>query len=144
MAEKHSKRYALKHPTGTTPDPLIAEALKAAVKDQRISCAAAHRIAGKLDVSPETVGLNMDLLEYRINRCQMGLFGYYPEKRIIHPAEMVSPMLAESLRSKAREGRISCAEAWKIAAENDLSKLEVGSACEGLNLKIIPCQLGAF
>ncbi len=36
------------------------------------------------------------------------------------------------------------ANAWEIARRFDVSKMRVSSVCEQLNIKIKPCQLGAF
>jgi hypothetical protein len=42
------------------------------------------------------------------------------------------------------DGRLPCAEAWRIADERNLKKMDVSSAVEALEIKIKPCQLGAF
>ena len=65
-----------KHPDGTKLDPKAAEAVKARVSGQKISCRAAHEAAAEAGVSPSVIGRTLDLLEIRINGCQLGLFGH--------------------------------------------------------------------
>ncbi|GBC60403.1 hypothetical protein DENIS_1355 [Desulfonema ishimotonii] len=144
MPHEYAGHYAAKHPPGTQPDPRIAEALNAKVRDGKISCAAAHSIAEELNVSPAQVGKNMDLLEMRLHKCQMGLFGYTPEKRLVRPAESVSPALEQAIRSAMRDNRIPCVECWAIAEKFGISRMEIANACEALNIKSSPCQIGAF
>lgn len=144
MTHHDKGRFAAKHPEGTRPDPEIAAALKEKATDGRVSCAAAHKIASKLNRSPAEVGKTLDLLENRISRCQMGFFGYQPEKKIVAPAKQVADELKTALADAASNGRVPCASAWKIAEDMGLSKLDVGAACEALGLKVSPCQLGAF
>ncbi len=48
------------------------------------------------------------------------------------------------LKEAARDGKISCAVAFKIAKENNLSTKEVGSLLNQLKIKIANCQLGCF
>ena len=136
--------YAAKHPPGTEADDRIAEAVRVAAPDGRVSCAAAHRIAADLDVRPSEVGRTLDLLEFRIAKCQLGLFGYRPEKKIVEPAENVSPELREALSAALENDRVPCAAAWSIADRFGMARLEVAAACEAMNLRVSPCQLGAF
>ena len=76
--------------------------------------------------------------------CQLGLYGYSPEKRIVKPAGNVTQELRNQLDRVAGDGRISCASCWKIAETIGLEKMAVSSACEALAIKIKRCQLGAF
>jgi hypothetical protein len=136
--------YRAKHPQGTPCDPTIAPALSAIAEDGRITCAAACRLAERLDVDPAYLGKAADLLELRIIRCQLGLFGFEPEKRIVKPAEAVSGDLRDRLEAGVVDGKISCAALWEIADELELEKMDVSAACERLKVKITPCKLGAF
>ncbi|MBD3309103.1 hypothetical protein GF339_22070 [candidate division KSB3 bacterium] len=144
MAHEDAGHYAAKHPAGTQLNPVIAEQVKAKIVDDRISCAAAHEIARALGVSPADVGIVIDLLEVRINRCQLGLFGHRPQKRIVTPAEHVSPELRHAIEAACDERGLSCFNAWQIADQRQISRLEVACACETLNIKISSCQLGSF
>ena len=143
MAHEDAGHYAAKHPPGTKLDAKIAEALREESRDGQITCAAAHRIARDLKVLPSDVGVALDLLELRIGKCRLGLFGY-GEKKAIKPAEHVSPELEDALRKSVVENRLSCLSCWKIAEELSLTRMEVSAACESLNIKIGSCQLGAF
>ncbi len=136
--------YRAKHPSGTTCEPTLAAALAEIADNGRIACAAALELAERLGVSPAEVGRAADLLEYRIVRCQLGLFGYEPEKRVVRPAEQVSDGLRERLAHAAPGGRIDCASLWEIADTMGLDKMTVSAACERLGLKITRCRIGAF
>ncbi|MEJ2183010.1 MAG: hypothetical protein P8Y66_05765 [Nitrospirota bacterium] len=48
------------------------------------------------------------------------------------------------LRERARDGRLSCAEAMGIARELGVPRKEVGQAANELSIKITDCQLGCF
>jgi hypothetical protein len=84
------------------------------------------------------------LLEVRITECQMGLFGYTPDKRIVKPVEHMSDELRARVDAAAKDGRITCAACWRIAQDLGLQKMDVSAACEALGLKVKNCQIGAF
>ena len=144
MTHEDRGHYAAKHPPGRSTDQKIVDALTSAVSDNTIPCAAAFRIAVELDESPGEVGFTIDTLEYTITKCQLGLFGYGPEKKKVKPAESVSSALEDAIRKALINDRLPCAAAWDIAERFGLGKLSVSSASETLGIKISPCQLGAF
>jgi hypothetical protein len=145
MPHEFAGHYKTKHPQGTQPASYIAEALQNKVKDERISCAAAHHIAQELDESPERVGQTADLLEFRINKCQLGLFGYGSKDNKVAPAKQIEPSLEKAIQNALQEGnRLSCISVWKIAETLDCKRMEVSAACETLKIKIGACQIGAF
>lgn len=144
MTHEDSGHYADKHPKETPIDPAIAAAIKEKSVEGSISCAAAHKIAQRQVVSPARVGQIIDLLELRINKCQMGLFGYSPEKKIVQPSKTISDVLESTLRPMVVDNKVPCVACWKIADQLNLSRMDVAAACEGLKIKITPCQLGAF
>ena len=145
MAHEDAGQYAAKYPDGTQMNPEIAERVRDRARDDRIGCAAAHAIAEELKCSPADVGMTIDLLEIRINQCQLGLFGHSPQKRIVKPAEHVSPEVQNAIKQVAQDERdISCINIWKIAEECDMTRLDAACACETLKIKISSCQLGAF
>lgn len=139
-----SKNFSDKHGPGATPDPAIEEAVRKRVRENTIPCAVAFEIAGERDVTPAAVGRAVDLLEYRLIKCQLGLFGYGEKKKIVTPLTDPPDALRSAVESAAREGRLACRDAWDIAERFDVPKLRVGGVCEGLGIKIKPCQLGAF
>ena len=144
MTHEYAGHYSMKHPDGTTYDPDLADAITDIAEDGRVTCVAAFDLAEAFEVAPSEVGKTADLLEYRIIRCQLGLFGYSPEKRIVKAAEQVPDDLRSRVLGAATDGRISCAACWEIAETLGLGKLTVSGACEGLGLKVNACQLGAF
>jgi hypothetical protein len=144
MTHEFSGHYAAKHPPGTEADGRIADAVRASAKDGKLSCAAAHRIATDLGVHPSEVGKTLDLLEFRIVKCQLGLFGYQPEKKIVAPAETVAPELRDALTAALVDDRLPCKSAWTIADRFGVTRMAVAAACEKMNLRVSPCQLGAF
>lgn len=144
MTHEDAGKYRAKHPTGTAYDPALAAALTARAEDGKVSCTHAHAVAGERGVAPIEVGRTADLLELRIYRCQMGLFGYSPEKRIVRPASEISEELRALLAGAATEGRIDCLLCWEIARSTGMEKIAVAAACERLGLKVRDCQIGAF
>jgi hypothetical protein len=144
VTHEDAGKYAAKHAAGTTPDPAIAAALERRAEEGTVACVAAHEIAGDLGVAPSEVGKTVDLLEYRIVGCQLGLFGYSPQRKIVEPADAVSEELRHELGRAAPDGRISCASVWAIADAQGLPRMSVAAACETLSVKIKNCQLGAF
>jgi hypothetical protein len=144
MTHEDAGHYAAKHPESTI-DPTIADAIAAKEKDGRITCAAAHTIAKKAGCAPNVVGMNIDLLEKRIRRCQLGLFGYgVKKKKAVKPAAMVAAPLKRAIKKAMDGDHMTCLAAWDLAKRMGLTKLEMASACEGMGVKIKECQLGAF
>jgi len=144
MTHEDAGHYRAKHPTDTKLDPKIAEAIRQNTVDGKITCAAAHKIAGKLNVSPADVGVAIDLLETRLKKCQLGLFGYGAQKNAVKPAQRVSPELQEAIKSSLVNNRISCNSCWEIAERFGIAKIDVSAACEALQVRVSSCQLGAF
>lgn len=141
MSEKDS--YADKH-TGQDLVPAIADKLKALAVDGSLTCASAHRAAKELGVSPTDIGIQADLLELRIAQCQLGLFGSASGQKNLDPAIDVPQDLWTEIESKSDDGRLSCRVCWEMAASFKMKRLDMGSACEKLGVRIKPCQLGAF
>ena len=144
MTHDDAGHYAAKHGPEATYQPEIAAAVQAAARDLRLGCAAAHGIAVRFAVAPAEVGKTMDLLECRLTKCQLGLFGYKPEKKIVKPAKTISRDLEQMIRQATANNKLACARCWQIAADSSLPRMDVAAACEALGIKISPCQLGAF
>ncbi len=141
--------YGKKHPESTELDERIAESIKARAEGTRIACTAATRIAKDLGVTMEEVGRAADLIEIKVNKCQLGLFGYGKTEnkkkgRIMKPADTVAPELEETIRGALEGGSLPCASAWEIASKYGISKLAVCSAADALKIMSNRCQLGAF
>jgi hypothetical protein len=141
---KEAGTFAAKHPNADGQDPRIAEAVKAKAVGGEFSCFQAERLAAELQVPMSDIGIALDLLEIRIAQCQLGLFGYSPESRIVKPASSVSPELEKAIRQALVNNRLPCIDAWSLAEAKGLKRMAVAEACESLKLKVKPCQLGAF
>ncbi len=125
-------------------DQKIGEAVQEQARDGKLSCNAAFRVAEELVVNPQLVGEAADELGVRLDRCQLGLFGYNGEESIVHPAESVEPELERAIQEGLVVGRLPCAVAWALAIRFGLPKLELANAAEKLEIRIGQCQLGAF
>ena len=144
MTHEDKGHFGKKHPPEQELDKDIKNKLKGYISKGEVSCAAAHRIATELSVPPSEVGTAVDLLELSIVSCQLGLYGYRPEKKIVKPAEEVPDELEKLIRQSRVNGKIPCREVWRIASEKGLKKMDVSAACDKIGVKIKPCQLGAF
>jgi hypothetical protein len=145
MSRKNGESYAGKHAGKDVKiDEQISAAIRAKAVNGEISCGNATDIAKKLNTGMDVVGVNIDLLELHISKCQLGLFGYKPEKLIVKTAASVAPELEGAIRKALVGGHLPCADAWKIAEARHLPRMDAASACEALGIKVKPCQLGAF
>jgi hypothetical protein len=122
----------------------LIEALQAASDNGEIPCAAAMKVAAEQNASPADIGKALDIEEINIVKCQLGLFGYKPEKKIVRPASSVSEELKKEITGGLADDRLPCDRAWAIAEKMRMSKMDIAAACETLGIKIKPCQLGAF
>ena len=121
-------------------------ALDAAAREGRISCATALATAFRCGITPAEAGTLLDEMGVRIERCQLGLFGYGPgkQKRIQMP-DHISHDVASWITSCAEaKGHTTCAEIFSQAKADGLSRTLLAGACEKMELKIRACQLGAF
>jgi len=144
MTHKDSGNYRAKHSPDIKVNEKIARAVEGKNVDGKITCANAEKIAGKERVTMPEVGVTLDLMGIQISKCQLGLFGYSPEKMAVKPAKTVPGDLERSINGALINNRLPCAAAWNIAERYGISRMEVSSACEALKIKVKPCQLGAF
>ena len=147
MTHEDRGHYAAKHPEGTQIDSRVKEAIEAKVKDGAIACKDSTAISESLGVPMALVGQTTDLLEIRLSHCQLGLYGY-PEGgvrgKIVEKAESVSLEMEAAMRAEIVNDRLPCKACWEIAERFSVQKMDVAAACETLEIKIKPCQLGAF
>ena len=124
----------------------LEKAVRDTLRDGRLPCAFAFRVAAENGWSPAQVGAEADRLDVRISRCQLGLFGYdtFGQKGLVRKLAEVPGDVIVSLRGAEADGRIACAELWRIAEEHGLPRVAVACAAETLDLRITPCQLGCF
>jgi hypothetical protein len=143
MTTGKSKKLIDKHP-GKAPDPKIEAELASKLIGGELPCVVAFDIAAGLNVTPAQVGITADLLNIKISKCQIGLFGYQPDQKPVSAAKPPPVALEEALLSAQTENRITCKMAWEIAARLKVGKIAVGRACEAMGIKIKNCQLGGF
>ncbi len=125
-------------------DPGIRDFLTKRCRTGELSCAEAFHFADQLGISPAEIGRYADHLKLHLTKCQLGLFGYGPEKKIVKPAAEVDDELTAAIQAALVNDRLPCAAAWDIAARFGIAKMAVSAACETLKIKVKPCQLGAF
>jgi hypothetical protein len=144
MTHEAVGHYSQKHAPGAVVDPVIRDALLKSAIRGTLPCAVAFDVAKHLGVAPGDIGQTADLLELRLVKCQLGLFGYGPRKTIVKPAASVTPAFEKAIRQALMNDRLPCKRAWEIAVTLGIHKMKVSAACNALRIKIRPCQLGAF
>lgn len=139
-------KFALKHAQGSEPNETLKQllALRPKTDKKEISCALAMQLGKSAKTIPMDVGRTLDILEYRINLCQLGLFGHKPVSKIMAPAKPNAEMAAAIKAKLTTDGSLSCSEIWELAKAFKLPKMTMASYCAYLKVKIKPCQLGAF
>ncbi|OEU63138.1 MAG: hypothetical protein BA867_07180 [Desulfobacterales bacterium S5133MH16] len=144
MDLQNGKRFVEKHGPDAKPDSVIKNEILKRTHKNEVPCAVAFEIAKELRVSADAVGMTVDLINYRLVKCQLGLFGYQPKKKIVKPQHTVTEDLKDAISEALVQGRLSCKSAWDIASRLEVHKMKVSGACEAMGVKIKPCQLGAF
>lgn len=143
MTHEDAGHYASKRP-GAKLNETVAARIKEKIAGNSISCAEAHNIAAELNIAPDEIGVAIDLLEIKINKCQLGLFGYGSEKKIPVLTEKVNPDIESAIKTSLVNNRLACSAAWEISKRFAVSKPVITAVCESMKIKISPCQLGAF
>ncbi len=143
MTHEDTGHYAEKR-AGVELNEEAAAIIRQKASDNEISCAEAHNVAAKLKIEPAEVGTTIDLLEVRIVKCQLGLFGYGREKHIPALPDKVDPGIEPAINASLVNGRLPCSAAWKIAERFEVAKAVIAAVCEKMKVKVAPCQLGAF
>jgi len=143
MTHSDKGHYANKH-QGQKIDETISSLIKSKAQENNLTCAAAHKAAEELGVEPIEIGIQTDLLEFRITMCQIGLFGYKGGAKQIDPDFDIPSDMEAAIDKANDDGRLSCFDCWNIARDLKAKKIDVASACEKKGIRIKPCQLGAF
>jgi len=144
MTHADKGKYAEKHSPGIKIEDSLKQEVRQAAKENNVTCSVAEEIAGRKSVTIGDVGVALDILNINITECQLGLFGYKPQKKIVKPAKKVAPDLKQAINDALSDGRMSCAASWAIAKQLKLPRMRVSAACEALEIMVKPCQLGAF
>ncbi|MEW5908791.1 MAG: hypothetical protein AB1659_03230 [Thermodesulfobacteriota bacterium] len=144
MSTSEKKDFREKHSRDLQPDAAVRAEIEKRIKENQLSCAAAFEISKETGISIDKIGQTADLLRIRLAKCQLGLFGYEPKKKIVHALPDLDPILSRAISDARVEGKLTCRAAWEIAARLKIPRLSVGNACESMKIKIKSCQLGAF
>ena len=144
MTREQGPKFSEKHGADAQIDSAMMQKIKDKTKNNEISCAAAFQLTKELKATPADVGRGIDLMDIRLVKCRLGLFGYRPEKKAVKPKAPRSRELEEAIRAALTENKLSCHAAWEIAYMFQVPKMAVSAACEAFGIKIKPCQLGAF
>ncbi|MCK5203992.1 MAG: hypothetical protein KAR15_08970 [Desulfobacterales bacterium] len=144
MTRQKGQKFADKHAPNIQLDERIRAHINRHAKNNELPCALAFKIADELNVSPAAVGKTADLLEMMLVKCQLGLFGYSPSKKVVKPKAPENQDLERAIRDSLVDGDLSCEKAWEIAHSFNVPKMKVSAVCEQLKIKVKPCQLGAF
>jgi hypothetical protein len=144
MSISKGKSFSTKHESDEKPDTSIKNEILNRTKNEKIPCAVAFEISKVLQISPAKVGKTADLMNFKLTKCQLGLFGYQPNKKIVKPQDSINVDVKDAVIDALVQERLSCKQAWDIASRLQVSKMTVSGACETMGVKIKDCQLGAF
>jgi hypothetical protein len=147
MTHKDAGKYAAKHPSSKALNETVARMVREKSPGGELACAMAEKISKELGVEIPEVGFTADLLEIKIKKCQLGLFGYGKKPNHgndIQAANSVSEEMKGAIEETAENGEVTCAALWMIADRLGTKRKEVSVACDTLKIKIRECQLGAF
>lgn len=144
MTREQGPKFSEKHGANTKADPAVKQKIEEKAKHGEISCAVAFKISEELNIKPAEIGKVVDLLNVRLVKCQLGLFGYGPGTKAVKPKPPGNKEVEKAIRAALVGNKLACTDAWKIAKGLNLPKMAVSNACEALGIKIKPCQLGAF
>ena len=127
----------------------ISQTIQESLSEGHLACGAAFAIARRLTVDPLKVGEEADAGGVRLSKCQLGLFGYGSKEegtyRRVKPMADIPPSLARAIEAALDDnGDLSCAAAWGTADQLGVTKQTLANAAEGLDVRIVQCQLGAF
>jgi hypothetical protein len=64
--------------------------------------------------------------------------------KVLMGGTMKEEEISVKIREAAKDGKIPCALAMKIAVENKISNKQMGELLNHLKIKIAKCQLGCF
>ena len=135
--------FSRKHGPEATVDTGLKEAVAQAARNGQLPCAVAFTVAKDRACPPAEVGRAADILDLRLTKCQLGLFGYEPKPKIVTAKEPL-PDLRAAIEKASTNNRITCAAIWGIAGRLDVGKRTVSGACEAMGVRIKTCQIGAF
>lgn len=133
-----------KIPEDFIPDPILSEQVKIRFSTGDMPCASAFKASDELNISTRTLGLYADVLDIRLSTCQIGLFGHGKGVKLIKTLDRVDSALEKDIRERTTDGVIACKDVFDLARAHKTSKVDVGSACQTLGIKVKHCRFGAF
>jgi hypothetical protein len=83
-------------------------------------------------------------LELPILKCQLGLFGYAPQNKVVKPAGSRIPDLEKAIQKELLNDCVPCPIAFSLAEKFNVPKMVVSLACEKMGIRINSCQWRAF
>ena len=86
-----------KHGPDAVVEPKLRDALSARTTGGELPCAVAFDVAETLGISPMEVGRAADLLGLPLVKCQLGLFGYRPNKKNVNKPSKHPPVCSAHL-----------------------------------------------
>ena len=122
MTHEDTGKYAAKHPPGITLNEKIAESIREKSSNGGLACATGEKISKGLGVEMPEVGITADLLEIKINKCQLGLFGYgnKPDHgKDIQADDSVPDEMKRALEEASENGEVTCETLW-IHSKKDI------------------------
>ncbi|OQY02240.1 MAG: hypothetical protein B6I26_01445 [Desulfobacteraceae bacterium 4572_130] len=143
MTKKHAKDYAIKH-SGKRINKKAEKIIKQKSKDEKITCKSLHIAAKEIGITPSDAGIQIDLMGLKLIECQLGVFGYLPNGKILKKEIKFSKQVEKIIEKNTQNGKIICKKCWEIAKNLKMKKLDISSIANIKNIKIKNCQLGAY
>lgn len=131
-------------PADFIPDDKVSEQFKQRFNEGKMPCASAFSTAEEWGIPTRTLGLYADFHKFQITRCQIGLFGYGKGVKLVKKLDALDPEIEKAVRSRTQDNIMTCDDVFAIAKEMKVSKVDVGSVCQTLDIKIKKCRFGAF
>ncbi len=144
MTHEYRGKYATKHSPNQPVDEEVKKLVLEKIVDDRITCSAAHEVATTANVSPAEVGIVIDMVNARLTRCILGLYGYPDGKPVKKPPAKEDEVLLKAITDAADDNHLACKDAWDIADTLKVGRLTVSRMAEAHGIKVNKCQLGAF
>src|SRR5450759_5277049 len=108
MTHLDKGKYFQKHSNQAKVDDSLRQEIMQKAKENNIACAVAEEISQRKEMTLGEVGMAIDLLNINLVECQLGLFGYSPQKKIVQPANEVVPVLKENICAALDNSRLPC------------------------------------
>jgi len=129
-------------------DTHAKDLLQEKTKNGIMACATAFDCTKKLNQTRQKTGIYLDILEIRLEKCQIGLFGHGGEKekgkKFLKLTDTEKKEIKSILDDNMKNDFITCSEIWALAEKTGTKRMKISTCCEESGIKIKGCQLGAF